>query len=77
VNKKLKFSEKFYKFVLKSHIRNVNSGNPGERLTPSVLSVTLRNFINYCFDFDFQLRYLKPFSVSNYAQKLITCGITC
>ena len=23
------------------------------------------------FDFDFQLRYLKPFSVFNYAQKLI------
>jgi hypothetical protein len=33
--------------------------------------MSLHIFINYCFDFDFKFQYLKPFNISNYAQKLI------
>ena len=38
-----------------------------ELFTPQVTTMNLNAFISYCFDD----RYTKPFTVSNYAQKLL------
>jgi len=67
VNKKLKCSNILYEYVLnEQYARQLD-----ELFTPQVNTMNIKAFISYCFDDRFHSRYTKPFTVSNYAQKLL------
>lgn len=62
----MNFSAFFYNYVVDEFL----SRQLDESFMPLITSLKLCSFISYCFDNNFQTRYTKPFTISNYGQKL-------
>jgi hypothetical protein len=67
IDKRLKFSKEFCEYIFDEQF----SRQLDEPFISRVNSLSLTAFFCYCFDNKFQAKFTKPFTISNYMQKLI------
>ncbi len=67
INKRLAFSKEFCEYITNEQF----SRQLDEPFIPKVNSMGLVAFFSYCFDNKFLAKYTKPFTLSNYMQKLV------